>query len=189
MRNFEKMLEIGTVTEESPKWFVMNAYKSERKAEEALMAVRDMEYFIPKRYVARKYQGRMKRVLVPVIPNLVFVRAVYDRLEAFKRTCPFLHYATRRIDGENRIMKVPDAQMDSFIRVASRHEDEVTYYAPDEIQLEKGTRVRVIGGTFDGVEGVLMKVKGKRSRRIVICVQDVVACAIAEVTPDLIQIL
>ncbi len=182
----EKDVEI---TGESPKWFVMNAYKSERKAEEALQSDYGLEYFIPKKYVARKYQGRMRRVLVPVIPNLVFVHARYDEIEQFKLRCPFLRYATRRIDGANKIMKVPDLQMDNFIKAASRYEEELTYYSPEEIQLEKGTKVKVIGGVFDGVEGVLLKVKGKRSKRVVVAIENVTALSIAEIAPELIQVI
>ena len=177
------------IIEEEPKWFVMNAYKSEKKAEDMLCGEDGLEYFIPKRYVARKYQGKMKRVLVPVIPNLVFVHALYEDLENFKRKCPFLRYVTCRIDGTSRILKVPDYLMENFIKAAGHYEEDLTYYSPDEIQLEKGTRVRVIGGVFNGVEGTLMKVKGKRSKRVVISVDGVVALSVAEIEPELIQVL
>ena len=177
------------ISGEMPQWFVMNAYKSEQKAEEKLSAIGGLEYFIPKHYVKRKYQGRLKKVLVPVIPNLVFVHARYEEIEEFKRSCPFLHYATRRIDGGNKIMKVPDAQMEDFIKVASRMADDVVYYSPDELDLKKGCRVRVHGGTFDGVVGTLLKVKGKRSKRVVICIQDVAALSIADFEPELLEVL
>lgn len=183
------MVKNEDIAEEMPHWFVMNAYKSEKKAEDMLKGEGGLECFVPKRYVARKYQGRMKRVLVPVIPNLVFVHARYDEVERFKQKCPFLRYATCRVDGANKIMKVPDVQMESFIRAAIHYEEDLTYFTPEELQLERGTRVRVIGGTFDGVEGILLKVKGKRSKRVVISVDGVVAVSIAEVSPDLIQVL
>lgn len=187
--NLIEVSDMESIADDAYRWFVMNAYKSEMKAEEALSEEAGLTYFIPKRYVARKYRGRMKRVLVPVIPNLVFVRARYEELEQFKQKHPFLRYATRRIDGANRIMKVPDEQMDNFIKAASHYEEEITYYNPDEIALEKGTRVRVIGGPFDGVEGVLLKVKGKRSKRVVIAIKDVAAISVAEISPELLQIL
>lgn len=183
------MEKIDEKVSDKPEWFVMNAYKSERKAEEALQSNFGLEYFIPKRYIAKKIQGKMRRILVPVIPNLVFVYARYEEIEKFKHKYPFLRYATRRIDGMNRIMKVPGNQMGNFIKVASRYEEELIYYSPDEIQLEKGIKVRILGGTFDGVEGVLLKVKGKRNKRVVIAIENVAAVSIAEIAPDLIQII
>ena len=183
------MADIGKMDDEPAKWFVMNAYKSERKAEDKLKCESGMEYFIPKHYVVRKYQGKLKRELVPVIPNLVFVHAKYEDLERFKKKCECLHYATHKVDGANKIMKVPDSQMENFMRVASRYEEDITYYSPDELDFKKGVKVRVHGGTFDGVEGVLLKVKGKRRRRVVIQIKDVVALSAAEIEPDLIEIL
>lgn len=177
------------ISKELPKWFVMNAYKCENKAEDILKGEMGMEYFIPKRYEVRKYAGKMKRVLVPVIPNLVFVRALYSDLELFKHKYPFLRYVTCRIDGANRILKVPDAQMANFIKASSHYEEELTYYTPEEIQLSKGTRVRVVGGTFNGVEGTLLKVKGKRSKRVVISIDGIMALSIAEIEPEFIQVL
>ena len=119
------MAEKDVALDEKAQWFVMNAYKSEYKAEEKLSGEGGLEYFIPKRYVKRKFQGKLKRVLVPVIPNLVFVHARYDEIEEFKLSCPFLRYATRRIDGENKIMKVPDGQMNDFIKVAGSYAEDL----------------------------------------------------------------
>ena len=45
------------------------------------------------------------------------------------------------------------------------------------------------GGTFDGVEGTLLKVKGKRNKRVVICIKDVTAISVAEFEPELLEIL
>ena len=55
------------------RWFVMRAYKSEKRAEEKLKGKDGLEYFIPKCYAVRVYHGVKSKRLVPVIPNLVFV--------------------------------------------------------------------------------------------------------------------
>ena len=99
------------VAREPQQWFVMNAYKAEQRAEDNLRMARDIEYFIPKQYVLRTYHGRKERKLVPLIPNLVFIRARYSRIEEFKRVNTYLRYCTRKIEGVNRIMKVPDKEM------------------------------------------------------------------------------
>ena len=57
------------------RWFVMRAYKSEKRAEEKLKGKDGLEYFIPKYYAVRVYHGVKSKRLVPVIPNLVFVHA------------------------------------------------------------------------------------------------------------------
>lgn len=79
--------------------------------------------------------------------------------------------------------------MHEFIRVAQKYEEDLTYYKPEEICLTKGIKVRVHGGVFDGVEGTLLKVKGKRSKRIVVTIPGIVAIAAAYIEPELIEII
>ena len=45
------------------RWFVMSAYKNEKKAEEALKGKNGLEYFIPKHYAVRVYHGMKSKRL------------------------------------------------------------------------------------------------------------------------------
>ena len=42
---------------------------------------------------------------------------------------------------------------------------------------------------FEGYEGVFVKVKGARDRRVVISLQGVIAMAMATLSPDLIEVI
>ena len=58
----------------------------------------------------------------------------------------------------------------------------------------KGThRSNITGGfsagDFEGQEGVFLKVKGARDRRVVIAIQGVIAVAMATIHPDLIEVI
>ena len=100
-----------------------------------------------------------------------------------------MQYKTMRSGEKNTIITVPEKEMNDFIAVTSAMAGHVTYYAPEDLCLTKGTRVRIIGGgLFDGAEGVLVKMKGHRSRRFVVAIHDLVY-ATTEVTPDLIEVL
>lgn len=181
-------LSVPFRVEESTKarWFVMRAYKCERLAEEKLSGKDGLEYFIPKHYVIRVYHGTKSKRLVPVIPSLVFVHARHDQIIDFKKRHDFLQFTMweKRIGKEYII--VPDDQMDSFIKVASQYENDVTFYKPNEVDLKKGTRVRIHGGKLDGVEGTFVRVRGKRNRRVVVQLDGIMAAA-TEVHPDLIE--
>ena len=158
------------VVREPQQWFVMNAYKAEQRAEDNLRMARDIEYFIPKQYVLRTYHGR------------------YSRIEEFKRVNTYLRYCTRKIEGINRIMKVPDKEMADFIRVSKEREEELRYIRPGEEEIPAGVRVRVHGGSLDGVEGTVVKLKGFRSKRLVLQIQDLLAVSI-QVEPDMLEVL
>ena len=82
---------------------------------------------------------------------------------------------------------MPEEQMKQFIAVCGNYSDQLLYFTPDELNLTKGTRVRIWGGEFEGKEGVFIKVKGARDKRVVIAVQGIIAVAMATIHPDLIQ--
>ncbi len=170
------------------KWYVMRAYKSEKKAEETLSGDEGLEYFIPKQVAVRVYHGVKSKRLVPVIPSLIFVRASQEQIVEFKKQHNFLQFIIwNKLSGQEYLV-VPDKQMEDFIRVASVNEETTSYYMPEEINIEKGTRVMIHGGQLDGVTGTFMQVKGKRNRRLVVMLEGLIAVA-AEVHPDLVEVL
>lgn len=170
------------------RWFVMSAYKNEKKAEEKLSGKDGLEYFIPKCYAVRVYHGVKSKRLVPVIPNLVFVHASRKQITDFKKYHNFLQFVTWEKSTRLEYLVVPDEQMESFITIASQYEETTVYYKPEEIDIRKGTRVCIHGGKFDGVKGVFMRVQGKRNRRVVVMLEGVMAVS-AEVHPDLIEVI
>ena len=79
--------------------------------------------------------------------------------------------------------------MQQFITVSKTNSEQLIYLRPEEINLKKGTRVRILGGTFDGVEGIFVKIKGIRSRRVVVVIPGITAVVTAEIQPDLIEVI
>lgn len=169
-------------------WFVMRAYKSEQKAEQKLGGIDGLEYFIPKCYAVRVYHGVKSKRLVPAIPNLVFVHASRSQILNFKKRYNFLQFVMWKKSTGLEYLIVPNEQMENFIKVASQYDENVSYYKSAEINLQKGTRVRIHGGKLDGVNGVFMQVNGKRKRRVVVMLEGIMAVA-AEVDPDLIEVI
>lgn len=180
-----------TPTDPQPVWFAMRAtYRREMIAKRALEAF-GVESFVPMHYELRREQGRMRRRLVPAIHNLIFVYAEPAVLQAVKAKMPYLQYMTRRVEGQMQGEKivVPTAQMEAFMAAAGSFDEGMTYLGPQEVQLEKGLRVRIHGGACDGREGYLVKVPGYRNRRVVVAIEGVVAVALAEVKPEQIEVL
>ena len=169
------------------RWYVMRAYKAEKRAEETL-AAEGMEHYVPKTYALRVYHGVKSRHLVPALPSLVFVHASHDDIVDFKRRHNFLQFITGKRGVKSEPMVVPDRQMTDFIKVSSQYEADTVYLKPEEVDLTKGTKVRILGGPFDGVEGLFLRVKGKRDKRLVVWVERVIATAV-DISPDLIQVI
>lgn len=165
----------------------MRAYKCELQAESKLES-EGIKCFIPKHSVMRTYHGVKSRRMVPVIASLLFVHADQRELIDFKKRYNFVQFVMWEKSTGIEYLIVPDDQMESFIKVSTQRESEVSYYLPEEIDLRKGTRVRIHGGQLDGVEGYFVRVQGKRNRRIVVMLDGILAVA-TEVHPDLIEVL
>ena len=161
---------------ESPyQWFAMRAtYKREFVARDYL-AAKGIEVFIPLKREIKVVGGIKRKVTVPAINSLIFVYAQKEVLQSAKFGVEYLQYLTRKLDGKNIPIIVPDRQMEQFRQVVEDDTIDKIYYAPGELNLECGTKVRVHGGPMDGVEGVLLKVKGKRARQFTMVVEDTIA--------------
>ena len=171
-------------------WFVMNAYaKSEHKAESVLSGKNGLPYFIPKKYAMRNYFGKIKRELVPLIPNLVFVKASYSEIDAFQSLYSFLGFATTVKNGNRTPLVVPGYQMENFMKVALHYDEDLTYFKPEEVELKEGDFVRIVGGAFDGAKGQLLRLKGKRGKRLVVRIPQIMAVAATYIEPEFIQVI
>ena len=175
--------------EPQEQWYVMRAYKSEKKAEELLSGDHGLTYFIPKRKAIFTSGGKKYVRQVPVIHSLIFVRATQQEIVAFKKDIyNSLQFVTWKCNDKLLYLTVPDDQMNSFIEVCEQQDREVTFHRPDEIQLKKGEKVRVHGGAFNTMEGYFVKMAHKRSKQFVVIIPDILAASI-EVEPEYIEII
>ena len=74
--------------------------------------------------------------------------------------------------------------MEDFILVAGSLDEQLVYLKPDEINLSKGDRVKIIEGPFKGVEGTFIRIKG--DRRVVVAIEGLMAVATTFIHPSLI---
>ena len=180
---------ITSQSTEEEKWYVMRAYKNEKKAEELLSGNNGLKYFIPKRQILRTRNGRKIICTEPVIHSLVFVFASQKQIVNFKRyICNDLQFVSWKRYDSTSYLTIPAKQMDDFIRMCTQKEQEVTFYTPDEIPLEKGQKVRVHGGIFDKMEGILVKTYKKRNKQLVVIIPDILAAS-ANVDPEYLEII
>ena len=156
-------------------WFAMRAtYKREFVAQEYLQS-KGIEVFIPLRKEIKVIRGIKRKVTVPAISSLIFVYAQKEHLQQAKFGVEYLQYLTRKLDGKNIPIIVPQDQMELFKKVVEDDTIDKTYFAPGEINLAEGTKVKVHGGALDGYEGILMKLKGRRNKQFFLDVEGILS--------------
>ena len=169
-------------------WYPLRVtYSRELQLKEVLDA-ECIENFIPMHYEYVKQGERKIRKLVPVVHNLVFVHSSFVCIDRVKQSLGSSLSVRYIIDREtNRPLIVPDSQMRSFIAVSGNYEEQIVYLDPAVTALQKGDRVRITGGVFEGVEGIILRVKG--DRRVSVCIKGVMAVATAYVHPSLMELV
>ena len=174
-------------------WFPMRVtYQREMKVKAELDRL-GIENFVPMRYkvVERQNEGdtELRRELVPAINNLIFVRSTHERVSELKRTNevlePLRYMMDRTASLEHAIMTVADREMENFMRVASRTDDNVMFLDNETVVGKEGKRVEIMGGAFEGVTGVIRRVK--RCKRVVVEIEGVASVAIAYVPVTLLK--
>ena len=152
---------------DEPHWFALKVSRKEAQALEVLEKA-GLRTFCPT--VATDTTTRGKKVIVerPLIPNTLFAFAPFRTLNALRNLHTFITYCYKKVDGKYKILQVPTREMERFIDSSTKMKDDITYFHPDEVELKKGDRVRIVGGVFDGYEGTLLKAKGRAKRMFLI---------------------
>lgn len=171
-------------TEEQAVWYAIRVtYNREMKVKEALDQL-SIKNFVPMQYKGFVRNGRMVKKLVPSVHNLIFVYIEPSRMKEFKSTTTLpIRYIMNREKREPII--VPQHQMDNFIAVAGTYDEQLIYLNPNPGDFSKGDRVRILGGPFEGAEGVFVRIKG--DRRVVVMIEGVVAVATTYVHPSMLE--
>jgi transcription antitermination factor NusG len=167
-------------------WYALRITYGRELALQEYLNSEGIENFIPMHYEYTIKNERRVRKLVPAVHNLVFVRSSRSCIDAIKEskgtTLPIRYIMDREY---HRPIIVPDSQMRNFMAVSANYDESLLYFEPSELNIRKGTRVRITGGLFEGVEGEFVRVRN--DRRVVVTIEGVMAVATTFVHPSLVE--
>jgi hypothetical protein len=152
----------------------------------------EIENFVPMRYKMVDDGSEIpRRDLVPAINNLIFVHSTQERVSELKMRNevlePLRYMMDHTVAREHAIVTVADGQMENFMRVASRTDDSVMFLDEETVVGKEGKRVEIMGGAFEGVTGVIRRVK--RCKRVVVEIEGVASVAIAYVPAGVLKVI
>ena len=172
-------------------WYVIGSLnrQNELKIRDALR-LDGKECFVPLRYELVNTRGKKERQMVPAIPGMVFIKEfdTPEKIQEYfqhRKERVFLRKST--FSNREDYLTVSDHDMENFIAITEKAGEKITYYEPGEIHLRPGDRIRVNGGLYDGREGIIMRVKGKRRKQLVVSIPGVLIASV-EMEPDLVEL-
>ena len=109
----------------------------------------DIDYYLPTRIVISQLKYRRKRSEVPVIRNLIFIRATKQTACDISNVYSVQLYYMKDLFTRSMLI-VPNKQMEDFMFVMDLNPDGVSF---DNEPLTIGNKVKVVKGDFSGIEG------------------------------------
>lgn len=158
----------------SHRWHVLHTRSRQEKALVEILEATGVECFLPLVRKVRHYGHRRRRVDVPLFPSYVFL---WGPLEA-----TYAAISTKRAVGAVRVADQLRLDRELHqIRLALDGEADLDPYP----FLEKGRPVRVTGGPFRGIEGL---VEDRRSpHRLVLQIHTLGRATALEIDPSLLE--
>ena len=145
-------------------WFALTtAYRHERFVAQEI-AYRGVETFLPTITEVHRWSDRKKKVEVPLFPGYVFVRTHMSA--DVRRKVTFARGAVAFVAMGGQPVPIPDDQIAALQQLLAQ---KIPFFPHAFLRI--GQRVRIRGGSLDGLVGILSRFEG--SDRLVVSVDGI----------------
>ena len=184
------------VPKENHHWFVLRVtYNRNAKACDILSNV-NVQTYIPMHYIIKNEIGKKKRILAPLLPNLIFVYATREIVDTIVKKkddgiSVIKYYLDKtkpqESNGKHPPLIIPFAMMISFIKATSTSSEHVRIVTTEQCKYKSGDMVKVIAGEFEGTIGKVARIAGQQ--RVVVEISGLCLVATAYIPTDFIKII
>ncbi|MCI6196870.1 MAG: UpxY family transcription antiterminator [Prevotella sp.] len=173
-------------------WFVLRiSYGRVNKAKD-LLDTRKIEYYLPLHYALRIIRNKKKRVIEPLIPNILFVYTEENTLKQIMSTKEFIgllsyyyNHFERDEFGKNPPLIVDYKKMEQFISLTTIMNEHIKIVDNKACNFKSGDFVRVTDGMFKGIEGRVARVSGQQ--RVIVELKGLCLVATAYIPTSFIE--
>lgn len=185
-------LQIGVssnyIHKEIRHWFVFRAIYNQVDKAYKILQEKHIETYIPMHYVIKIKKGKKKRLLEPLLPNLIFAYMTREQADNLVRkqsdTSGYIKYyldktAEKEASGFHPPLTVKDSDMANFIHATSIESDHIMTVSPEYCHYKSGDLVKVTDGDFKGIVGKVARISGQQ--RVVVEIKSLCLVATAYV--------
>jgi len=141
---------------ETPRWYALTTLSRHEWLVTKQLQSHGLEPFLPIKSEIHRWSDRLKKIEVPLFPGYVFLHA---------NMCGEVRHTIQRLRGcggfitmHGEPVPIPDEQISGIQKILQQRVSCTTYS-----YLTIGQRVRVRGGSLDGMEGMLVRTNGENS--------------------------
>jgi transcription antitermination factor NusG len=159
-------------------WYAVYTCANHEKRIAAQFNERSIENFLPLYETVRRWKDRRMRIALPLFPGYIFVRhSLRKRLDILQ-----VPGVVRLVGFNNVAAPLPIEDIETLRNGLKR-----AYNAEPHPYLTIGRRVRVVHGPFDGLEGILLRRRGKL--RVVLSIHLIMRSVVVDVDVADVQVL
>ena len=167
-------------------WYALRVtYGREKKAYDYLVG-KGIEAFYPTITTVKVIDGKRKTVKESRLPNIFFARGTEEEIKSFvyeNINLPYLRFYYRHVHEGTLMTRepliVPDNQMESLKQICESEAKDIIIETGEITKFKIGVPVRVIDGSFKGVEGKVARYQGQQ--RVAVVVEGLLTIATAYV--------
>jgi transcription antitermination factor NusG len=137
---------------ETAQWYAVSTRCHHEKTAAKHLVNRAIEHFVPMYETVRAWKDRRKRMELPLFPGYIFVRILLQQ----RMSVLIVPGVVRLVGFDNQAAVLPDEEIERLRTIVSQrlHAEPCPYLAA-------GHRVRITRGALQGMEGVLVRKKGR----------------------------
>ena len=176
-------------------WFVLRVTYNRTQKAHGIISTSDVQSYMPMHYVIKKEIGKKKRILQPLLPNLLFVYATREAVNSIIKKkdedTPILKYyldktRPKETNGKHPPLTIPFDAMTNFIKATSTESDHVRIVSNEQCHYKSGDIVKVIDGEFKGVTGRVARIAGQQ--RVVVEIAGLCMVATAYIPSAFLEV-
>lgn len=142
-------------------WHVVYIRSRAEKKVESELQHKNIETYLPLQRKLRQWSDRKKWVEMPLISGYLFVRISRKEYDQVLQATNVVSYV--RFEGKAAI--IPESQIESLQLMLKQDNLEITV---TQENFEVGQKIEVVSGPLIGLQGKLVKIKGKNKVAVVL---------------------
>ncbi len=160
-------------------WYVVYVKSRSEKKAEAELQQKNIETYLPIQRKLRQWSDRKKWVEMPLISGYLFVHISRKEYDLVLRS----NYVVSFVRFEGKAAIIQDCQIESLKIMLNQKDLEITV---SQETLEIGQQIEVVSGALIGLQGKLVKIKGKN--KVAIIIEQLGYSATIEISTENIRI-
>lgn len=173
------------------KWYVLRCHSMSAAKVCAALDGLEIEWFQPYSEAIVTENGRKVKRKVCLMKDYVFVHSTKDRLTELiegKRIAAWFYYdLCHRVHHEPLFVR--DKEMEDFMRVSTEYDRNPQVHRLEDMNLIAGTRIRILNGPFQGVEGTYIQLKRGARKEMVVKLSNFLTVSVKLTSDELVEVL